>query len=314
MHWSPADIPDLTGTVAVVTGATSGLGLEVTRELAGAGAHVVLATRNADKTIDVMSRLRASDPAASLAHVPCDLSDLDSVRGAVSTLHDELDHIDVLVNNAGIMAPPRSYTAQGFELQLGVNHLGHMALTLGVLDLVTAADAGRVVTVSSAAHRMGTIHFDDLDAHRGYERWGRYGQSKLANLLFTLHLQRRLEAANERAIAVAAHPGWSATDLQGSAPAQGDGLMPRINALAGAVGNRLFAQDAARGAEPTVFAAVGEGVVGNSYWGPSGFKEMTGPVGPSGRTTAAMDPQTAQRLWRASQTLLHRGGWDVDAD
>ena len=303
MNWTPADIPDLAGKVAVVTGATSGLGLETTRALAGRGAHVVLATRNVDKTARVMAHVREETPAASLEHLPLDLADLRSVEDAAATLAERHGHLDRLVNNAGVMAPPYRTTVQGFELQFGLNHLGHFAFTTRLLPLLRATPGARVVSVSSGAHRMGRINFDDLNSERGYQRWRAYGQSKLANLLFTLELQRRFEEAGDHAIAVAAHPGWAATELQTTGPTMDGGLRAAVTGVFSRLGNTLLAQNAKGGALPILYASTAPGVTGMSYWGPTGPGEMRGGVGPADRTRRALDPETARRLWDVSEQL-----------
>ncbi|MFL5903955.1 MAG: oxidoreductase, partial [Solirubrobacteraceae bacterium] len=218
-----------------------------------------------------------------------DLASLESIRAFASDWQGELS---LLINNAGVMAPPLSRTADGFELQFGTNHLGHFALTNLLIEHVT----GRVVTVSSTAHRMGAIDFDDLNWERKpYRRWRAYGQSKLANLLFTAELQRRLDAAGSRIIATAAHPGYAATNLQFHS---GSGLMDRLSS----VGNRIFAQDERGGALPALYAATAD-VAGNSFVGPSGFMEQRGAPKLVGRSAAARNADAARRLWEVSEEL-----------
>ncbi len=282
--WTTAQMPDLTGRTIVVTGANSGIGLETARAFAAAGAHVVLAVRDLVRGEAAAASLVGSTEVRRL-----DLADLASVRAFADHVDGE---VDVLVNNAGALAPPFGLTADGFELQLGINHLGHFALTNLLLPKIT----GRVVTVASTAHRTGAIDFDDLNwAARPYRRGAAYAQSKLANLLFTLELQRRLEASGSAVIATAAHPGWASTNL--GAPAYG----AAVNAAIG-LACRLLANDAAGGAAPTLFAAVAP-MPGAGYAGPGRRRELAGPPRLVGRSAAASDPAAAARLWDASEEL-----------
>jgi len=281
--WSTADIPDQTGRTVVVTGGNSGLGLATARALAAAGARVVLAVRDPARGEQAAAGIPGEVEVRRL-----DLADLSSVRAFADGWTGGLD---VLVNNAGIMAVPQGRTADGFELQFGTNHLGHFALTNLLLPSVT----GRVVTVSSALHRSGRIVVEDLNwERRRYSAEGAYGQSKLANLLFTLELQRRLTAAGSAVRATAAHPGWAATNLQGRSG-------NRVKDAALAVGNRLVAVTGEQGALPTLFAAVAE-VPGASYAGPDGTL-MRGAPTLVGRSPAASDATLARRLWTASAEL-----------
>ncbi|MEA2244976.1 MAG: hypothetical protein QOD24_4532 [Solirubrobacteraceae bacterium] len=282
--WTASDLPDLDGRTFVVTGATSGLGLVTTRALARAGARVVLAVRDTAKGEQVAAATGGSTEVRRL-----DLADLASI-GSFAEAWDE--PLDVLVNNAGIMAVPERRTKDGFELQIGTNHLGHFALT----NLLLPHIADRVVTVSSRAHEMGKISLDDLNwERRRYSRWRAYGQSKLANLLFTLELQRRLAEGGAPVRAYAAHPGYASTNLQGhTSSVLQHGLM--------AVGNRLFAQSPEIGALPTLFAAT-QDLPGASYVGPGGFQETRGYPALARRTARAMDADTARRLWELSEQL-----------
>jgi NAD(P)-dependent dehydrogenase (short-subunit alcohol dehydrogenase family) len=283
-RWTTDDIPAQTGRTAVVTGATSGLGLVTARALAGAGARVVLAVRDTDR-----GAAAASDLPGTVEVRRLDLADLDSVR-AFATGWD--GPLDVLVNNAGIMMVPAAETVDGFEQQFGTNHLGHFALTNLLLPHVT----DRVVTVASTAHRMGHIELDDLNwKNRPYSPERAYGQSKLANLLFTLELQRRLHEAGSHVRATAAHPGWSATNLQGRT---GDTLKNAFMSL----GNRVIATSPEEGARPTLFAALAD-VPGGSYAGPGRRFETRGEPALVGRTVAASDPDMARKLWTASAEL-----------
>jgi NAD(P)-dependent dehydrogenase (short-subunit alcohol dehydrogenase family) len=283
-QWTAADLPDLTGRTAVVTGASSGLGVVTARELARAGAHVVLAVRDVAKGERVAATISGDREVRRL-----DLADLASVRAFAEAWTGDLD---VLVNNAGIMAVPQGTTADGFESQLGTNHLGHFALTNLLLPHVT----DRVVTVSSGAHRIGRMHLDDLNwERRRYDRWRVYGQSKLANLLFTLELQRRLTAADSAVRAVAAHPGYAATDLQSHTGS-------RLNTIVMGIGNRVIAQSDAMGALPTLYAAT-QDLPGGSFVGPGGFLEQRGHPTLVGRAKAAYDEEVARRLWERSEEL-----------
>ncbi|MEU7061061.1 oxidoreductase [Streptomyces sp. NPDC046197] len=284
-RWSAADLPDLAGRTAVVTGANSGIGFAAADALARAGAHVVFAVRDLERGRAAAGRVPGSTEVRRL-----DLADLASVRDFADTWTDPLD---VLINNAGVMMLPRQQTKDGFEMQFGTNHLGHFALTNLLLPHIT----DRVVTVSSGAHRWGdnVIHFDDLNLTARYTPQRAYAQSKLANLLFTLELQRRLTGAGSRVRALAAHPGWAATNLQSHTanPVVRVGMQ---------VGNRFLAQDDKAGALPTLYAAT-QDLPGASYVGPSGLGEMRGAPTLVGRTPAASDPVAAARLWTASQEL-----------
>jgi NAD(P)-dependent dehydrogenase (short-subunit alcohol dehydrogenase family) len=285
--FSTADLPDLTGQTVIVTGASSGIGLEAAKAFAGKGARVILAVRDEAKGKKAAGAL----PPAGTAEVRLlDLASLDSVRAFA---RDWSGPVDLLINNAGVMIPPLSRTADGFELQFGTNHLGHFALTNLLLPNIT----GRVVTVSSGAHRSGRIDFDDLNwERRRYRRWRAYGQSKLANLLFTAELQRRLTEAGSPVLSMAAHPGYAATNLQSHS---GSRLM---EVAMGTLGNRLLAQDAASGALPTLYAATGD-LPGNTFAGPSGFGGMRGAPAPCPRSKAASDAGVARRLWQVSEQL-----------
>jgi NAD(P)-dependent dehydrogenase (short-subunit alcohol dehydrogenase family) len=293
--WTADQIPDQSGRVIVVTGANSGLGLVTARELARAGATVVLAARDG-KAKGALGTIAAAVPGAALEPRDLDLADLASVRGFAAELTGDHPRIDVLVNNAGVMMPPRSTTADGFELQFGTNHLGHFALTGLLLDALAAGDGSRVVTVSSLEHKPGRLDFDDLQSERSYSPRGAYQQSKLANAVFGLELDRRLRAAGLPVISVLAHPGYSATNLQLTGPT---GLMKAVLR----VGNQLIAQSAERGALPQLYAATADGVEGGSFIGPDGFRESRGHptvVQPVGR---ARDAETGRHLWQVSEGL-----------
>ena len=295
-RWSAADIPDQRGRMAVVTGANSGLGLETARELARKGAQVVLACRNTGKG-DAAARDIEASTGAKVEVAALDLGSLPSVREFAERFAQTHDHLDLLINNAGVMAAsPRQTTADGFELQFGTNHIGHFALTGRLLPLVHRREGARVVTVSSGAHRGATMNFDDLQSERSYGRWRAYGQSKLANLLFMAELGRRLTASGSGVQSVAAHPGYAATNLQSAAA-------PRLDAFVMAIGNVLFAQSAATGALPSLYAATQPGLESGAYIGPDGIFEGRGHPTAVQSSIAARDEAVAQRLWTISEEL-----------
>jgi NAD(P)-dependent dehydrogenase (short-subunit alcohol dehydrogenase family) len=294
--WTADQIPDQSGRVAVVTGGNSGLGLETVRQLARAGARVVLACRDTAKGEAAREQVRAGVPDADIEVAPLDLASLASVREFADRIKGEGTGLDLLINNAGVMAPPRRETADGFELQLGTNHLGHFALTGQILAAMEGREDARVVTVSSGAHRMGKINFDDLQSERGYSRWRAYGQSKLANLLFAFELDRRLRAAGSPIKSVAAHPGYAATNLQSAAP-------PLFDRMVMVFTNRLLAQSAEMGALPQLYAATNPVVEGGTYIGPDGIAEQRGHPKTVGSSGAARDEATARRLWDVSEDL-----------
>jgi NAD(P)-dependent dehydrogenase (short-subunit alcohol dehydrogenase family) len=287
-------LPDQHGRIAVITGANSGIGLEAARELARAGAHVVMACRDTTKGDAAAATIRKEIASCELDVTALDLASLDSVRAFAERYPH--DRVDLLINNAGVMVPPYTKTADGFELQFGTNHLGHFALSGLLLDKLLATPAARVVTVSSTAHKFGRINFDDLQSERSYRRWGAYGQSKLANLLFTFELDRRLRATDADLLSVAAHPGYSATNLQFAATPS------RVERFGSVVLNRVYAQSAERGAMPTLYAATAD-IPGGSFVGPDGFQEMRGEPKLVKSTRAARDPETALRLWEVSEQL-----------
>jgi NAD(P)-dependent dehydrogenase (short-subunit alcohol dehydrogenase family) len=283
-RWSSADIPDQSGRHIVVTGGNSGIGFAAARMLADAGARITLAVRNVVKGEQAAAEIDGEVGVREL-----DLTRLDSVRAFAAGLTET---VDVLVNNAGVMAVPFGRTVDGFEAQFGTNHLGPFALTNLLLPQIT----DRVVTISSGAHRMGRIDLEDLNwQHRSYRRWDAYGQSKLANLLFTLELQRRLTAAGSSVRALAAHPGYSSTNLQFH---YGNPVVDRFMT----VGNRLLGQSAEMGALPTAYA-VTQDLPGSSYVGPDGRRELRGYPALVGRSAAASDLGMAERLWTASEQL-----------
>jgi NAD(P)-dependent dehydrogenase (short-subunit alcohol dehydrogenase family) len=293
--WTAEQMPDQTGRTVLVTGANSGLGFASARALAAHGAHVVLAVRDEAKGRRAVDAVRAQQPDASLEVRQVDLADLDSVRTLAAKIIDDDVRIDVLMNNAGIMMPPRGLSPQGHELQFASNHLGHFALT-GLLLPQLRADDPRVVVLSSSLHRPGRIHFDDLTGAKSYSPTGFYAQSKFANTVFALELDRRLRTARSPVRSVLAHPGYAATNLQTSGPGALVQALLRF-------GNVVMAQSADAGARPQLFAATDPRVRSGDFYGPDGLAENRGypkKVQPVGR---AADPETGRRLWELSEEL-----------
>jgi NAD(P)-dependent dehydrogenase (short-subunit alcohol dehydrogenase family) len=296
--WSFPGIPSQTGRVAIVTG-TGGLGFETALVLTCAGGNVILAGRNADKGAAAVASIESAAPHGSIQFERLDLADLASVKAFSERMRRDLDRVDLLINNAGVMSPPtRRVTADGFELQFGTNYLGHFATTANLLPMLRRGRAPRVVCVSSISNRNATINFDDLHAERGYKPWACYGQSKLALLMFAFELQRRSNAAGWGLMSNAAHPGFARTELVANGPG------PRS---LGMVINRLLrpflSQSAARGALPTLFAATSPGANASAYYGPSGFGEYKGPPKLINVPTWVSDKAASARLWEASEHL-----------
>jgi NAD(P)-dependent dehydrogenase (short-subunit alcohol dehydrogenase family) len=298
--WSADQVPPQEGRVFVVTGANSGIGLEAARVLADRGARVVMACRNLEKAERAADDIRRDHPSADLEVRALDLADLSSVRAFAEGVLEAHERIDVLVNNAGVMAIPRRETADGFEMQLGTNHLGHFALTALLLPRLIEQGGTRVVTVSSTAHKMGRMHFDDLQLARDYGDWKAYGQSKLANLLFAFELHRRLRGAGHEVRSLACHPGYADTDLQQVGPrVRGSRVMGAVMKVA----NRLVAQSAEGGALPTLRAATDPDAASGTYWGPGGFMEIGGAPVEVEPNDHARDEDDAARLWTVSEEL-----------
>ncbi|MEV5510112.1 oxidoreductase [Streptomyces orinoci] len=295
-RWTADQIPDQAKRVFVVTGANSGLGLATTRALARKGGHVILAVRDEAKGHRAAAEITAEQPGADLEVRRLDLADLDSVRAFADQLRADHPRLDVLVNNAGVMAPPRSLSAQGHELQFACNHLGHFALTGLLLDLLTDGNDPRVVTVSSTNHRQGRLYLDDLSGERRYSPMGFYNQSKFANAVFGWELHRRLTAAGSSVRSLLAHPGYTSTNLQTSAPA---GM---VKVLFGRILAPL-AQPPEQGALPPLYAATAPDVKGGEFIGPDGFAELRGGPTQVQLSTAAADPRTGRRLWELSEQL-----------
>lgn len=302
-RWDTTHIGDLTGKTAIVTGANSGLGFETALALAQQGATVIVACRDAAKAAAAMRAIRARKPAATLEFLPLDLADLGSVRMFAQGFSARHARLDILCNNAGVMALPLRRTRDGFEMQIGTNHLGHFALTAHLLPAIEKTPGARIVTTSSGFHWMGRMHFADLHGERGYFRWGAYCQSKLANLLFALELERRLRKANIPAASLAAHPGYAATNLQFAGARMASGAWARLRGQwMMAFSNGLFAQSAAMGALPTLYAATAAQAQGGDFIGPR-FGLRGHPA--KGRAAPwARDEAGAERLWTLSEDLV----------
>ncbi|MFV8816976.1 oxidoreductase [Haliea sp. E17] len=289
--WSIEDMPAQDGRVAIVTGASSGIGLETARALAGKGAGVTLGVRDREKGNRAADAIRASHPGAQVAVQHLDLADLASVRAFADTFQGEHRRLDLLINNAGVMMCPFATTRDGFEIQFGTNHLGHFALTGHLLPLLRATGDSRVVNVSSLAHWRGNLDFDDINwQRRAYDSSQAYCDSKLANLLFTLQLAQKMEASGDNPMVTAAHPGWTRTDLQRHV------WKYRFLGL-------FMGQDSAMGALPTLRAATDPDALPVDYYGPSGKKEMRGPPAAAGRSERARERSAAETLWRLSEEL-----------
>jgi NAD(P)-dependent dehydrogenase (short-subunit alcohol dehydrogenase family) len=297
-NWTIADIPPQRGKLAVVTGATGGLGYQTALALAQAEAEVVLTGRNDAKGREAISKIRKQLPNAKISFEALDLANLASVADFAQRFATAHASLDLLINNAGVMAlPTRQTTADGFEMQFGTNYLGHYALTAQLLPLLRSAHQPRVVNLSSIAHRTGFIHFSDLQGERLYSPWKAYNQSKLAMLMFALELQRRSDAAGWNLMSNASHPGWARTDLFANGP--GFGLI----SLASQFAAPLFSQSAESGALPTLFAATSPQAAGGGYYGPNGLYELKGPPAPARIMPQAMDKAGAGKLWDVSQQL-----------
>ena len=293
--WTERDVPDQTGRTFAITGANSGIGFETARVLAERGATVVMACRNATKAVAAAETIRRLAPASTVTVVDLDLANLASIADAAAEIRELAPQLDGLINNAGVLAlEERELTADGFEMQFGTNHLGHFALTGQILPSLLTTEDSRVVTVSSNAHKMGTINWADIHSATRYRRWKAYGQSKLANAMFAIELHRRLDRADTSTISVAAHPGYAATHLTDA------GLKTRLQRGAASLGARLMAQSAADGAVPTLRAACDPAAKGGSYYGPAGRAEYTGPAVLTSWATRARDVHDQRALWELS--------------
>jgi NAD(P)-dependent dehydrogenase (short-subunit alcohol dehydrogenase family) len=290
-RWTFDTIPDQSGRTAIVTGANTGIGFETARMLAAKGARVIIACRNLAKGETALSRIRSTHSGVNIDLALLDLGDLASVAAFAEGIHKTHTRLDLLINNAGVMIPPFTRTKQQFELQFGTNHLGHFALSGRLFPLLERTTGSRLVTVSSTAAYTGRIDFDDLDyRRRPYRAWAAYSQSKLANLLFMLELGRRLSASSASVMATAAHPGWTATELQ-------------RNTLPARLLNPLFAMKPADGALPTLRAAVDPSARNGAYFGPGGPLELSGPPARARLPGRALDSGVAQKLWIQSEEL-----------
>lgn len=298
MGWTPEALPDLRGKIYAVTGGNSGLGLEATRILAAKGARVVFTSRREDNAKTALAAIRAAVPDAEVESVLLDLADPASVAAAAEVIARSCPRLDAVVNNAGVMQPPLIRTAEGHELQLATNHLGHFRLDSALFPLLEAS-AGRIVAVSSIAHRMGRIDLDDLDAERSYDPTARYAQSKLANLMFAFELQRRLAARGSAVTALACHPGYSATNLQSAGVGLEGGSA--VFRWVYKVTNAVVAQSATQGAWPLVLAAADPTAKPGAYYGPTGFGQMRGRVGASYVAPVAQDEAVARALWERTE-------------
>jgi len=290
-NWDSSHIGDQSGRVAVVTGASSGIGLETARVLAEKNVTVILATRNSQKGEAAVEKIRYRHKNASVYFMSLDLADLEMIKKFAKNFKQHYQRLDLLINNAGVMMPPYTKTKDGFELQFGTNHLGHFVLTSRLYDLLKETEQSRIVTVSSNMHKRGNIDFEDLNwEKRKYNRMQAYSDSKIANLYFTYELGRRATNHSQFPLAVAAHPGWTATELQ-------------RHTGGAAFFNKIFAQNIRMGALPTLYAAVGPEVQAGDYFGPSGFKEMKGFPQKSDSCTLAKDEKIAAKLWDVSEAL-----------
>lgn len=290
-NWTAENIPNQKGKVVIVTGSSSGIGYEAARVLAEKQATVILAVRNLDKGNKAVEKILAQNKDADVRVLELDLANLESVEKFAENFKKEYLRLDLLINNAGVMIPPYSKTSDGFELQFGTNHLGHYALTGLLLELLLSTPNSRIVNVSSMAHKSGNINFDDLTwEKRSYSAWRAYGDSKIANLFFTLELDRKLKEHNLDLCATAAHPGWTATELQ-----RHTGLVDFLN--------NIFAQDISMGALPTLRAATESGLKGGEYFGPNGFMEMRGFPAQVKTNQLAKDESIAKKLWEVSEEL-----------
>jgi NAD(P)-dependent dehydrogenase (short-subunit alcohol dehydrogenase family) len=292
-------MPNQTGKTVLITGANSGLGFEASKAFAEKGAHVVMGCRSVERGESARESIREEFPAASLSVRELDLADLDSIRSFAEKFTSEYDALDILCNNAGLMAIPRRETADDFEMQFGVNHLGHFALTGHLLDLLDATSGRtRVVTHSSGVHERGRINFDDLHWAESYDEWGAYAQSKLANLLFAYELERKLETADADVLSTACHPGYAATNLQRRGPEMAGS---RLRLAAMKLANTVLAQSAETGALPMLYAATSEDIEGAEYIGPGGLANMRGAPEKQESSERSHDEETAERLWERSK-------------
>ena len=301
MSWTPEQLPDLSGKTYAITGGNSGLGLQAATILAGKGAKVVITSRSAEKAEAALGEIRSAVASADVDFVQLDLSVAESVVSAAAAIREKCPQLDALINNAGIMQPPLTRTTEGWELQIATNHLGHFRLNSLLFDHVEES-GGRIVAVSSIAHKLGRIDFDDLMSEASYDATDRYSQSKLANLLYTLELQRRLEARGSKVASIGCHPGYAATNLQSTGVGM-DGGSAFFRVLY-KISNATVAQTATAGAYPLVLAAADPTAEAGAYYGPTGFQQMRGAVGKSFVHRKAKDEEVARRLWEVTEELV----------
>ena len=297
--WISENVPEMTGKLVIVTGANSGLGLEVSKVFAAQGANLIMACRNISKGKEALNSIKEIYPGASVEVAELDLADLNSVQSFVEKITKEYKRLDILCNNAGVMALPELRTKDGFEMQFGTNHLGHFSLTLGLLPLLNTSDGARVVNISSMAAKMGKIDFSNLNAEKNYDKWGAYGQSKLANLLFTFELQKRLQKSGSKTTVYSSHPGYSATNLLTTGPKlEGASVKKKFMQLA----DSLIATKASLGALSTIYAATSQEVKAGALYGPALFG-MWGLPAENKIVEKGKDPETALKLWDVSEKL-----------
>jgi NAD(P)-dependent dehydrogenase (short-subunit alcohol dehydrogenase family) len=300
MKWKASDIPDLRGKIAMVTGANSGLGYQESLALARKGAMVILAVRNREKGLVALDRIKSEIPDAELVVMKLDLANIESVKHVADSFLEEFERLDILINNAGLMAGPLLRTTQGFEIQFGTNHLGHFALTALLIDLINRTPASRIINVSSLAYKMGKINFDDLNWNKSYSGWAAYCASKLANLLFTIELDRKLRLAEKPTIIAAAHPGLASTNLHRK------GVQMERSKFKNTIANlsyKLFAQSAGMGALPILYAATAAPVKSSKFYGPGGLFQLHGYPKEIIIDPNRIDSLDALRLWEESEKL-----------
>jgi len=300
MKWTASDIPDLKGKIAVVTGANSGLGYYTCLELARKGAHVVLAARNKEKGFAALERIKLEIPEADLQFMKLDLANLETIKHFADAFIEEYERLDILINNAGVMAIPLRRTAQGFEMQFGTNHLGHFALTALLAGFMELSPRARIVNVSSLMHKFGKINFDDLNSEKSYSKWTAYGQSKLANLLFTIELDKRLRRAGKHTKVMASHPGYASTNLQTRG---GEMEGSKANVVVNNIMNAIIAQPAWKGALPSLYAATCPDAESGKFYGPSGLGSVRGYPREEKIDPKLIRPEVAKRLWEESERL-----------
>jgi NAD(P)-dependent dehydrogenase (short-subunit alcohol dehydrogenase family) len=301
MKWKASDMPDLTGKIALVTGGNSGLGFFTCLELARKGAHVVLAARNKERGLDALEKIKLKIPSADLQFMKLDLANIESIKHFADSFIEEYEKLDILINNAGVMALPLRRTAQGFEMQFGTNHLGHFALTSLLFDFIERTPGSRIVNVSSLMHKRGKINFDDLNWEKSYSKWDAYSQSKLSNLLFSLELNRRLRSAGKQTSVMTSHPGYASTKLQiRGGEMEGSKMTVRANNLM----NALIAQPAWKGALPSLYAATCEKAISGKLYGPSGLGSIRGYPREEKINPKLTNPEVAKRLWEESERLI----------